>query len=89
MLIGAGSWIVLHLVFIGVALPSHSYSLMLASYMLRGMGYPLFIYSFVVLLAQTVDPGKLASAMLVLDFLFLWHRCVWRLSAGVHHAGDW
>ena len=63
MLIGAGSWIVLHLVFIGVALPSHSYSLMLASYMLRGMGYPLFIYSFVVLLAQTVDPGKLASAM--------------------------
>ena len=46
MLIGAGSWIVLHLVFIGVALPSHSYSLMLASYMLRGMGYPLFIYSF-------------------------------------------
>ena len=36
---------------------------MLASYMLRGMGYPLFIYSFVVLLAQTVDPGKLASAM--------------------------
>ena len=63
MLIGAGSWIVLHLVFIGVALPSHSYPLMLASYMLRGMGYPLFIYSFVVLLAQTVDPGKLASAM--------------------------
>ena len=63
MLIGAGSWIVLHLVFIGVALPSHSYPLMLASYMLRGMGYPLFIYSFVVLLAQTVDTGKLASAM--------------------------
>nr|WP_233133655.1 MFS transporter [Bifidobacterium vansinderenii] len=63
MLIGAISWIGLHLVFIGVALPSHMYPLMLLVYALRGMGYPLFIYSFVVLLAQTVDPGKLASAM--------------------------
>ena len=43
MLIGAGSWIVLHLVFIGVALPSHSYPLMLASYMLRGMGISAFV----------------------------------------------
>lgn len=63
MLVGAVSWIALHLVFIGVALPSHIYPLMLVSYMLRGMGYPLFIYSYVVLLAQTVDPGRLASAM--------------------------
>ena len=28
-----------------------------------GVGYPLFIYSFVVLMAQTIDPAKLASAM--------------------------
>ncbi|KFJ02442.1 MFS transporter [Bifidobacterium subtile] len=63
MLIGAVSWIVLHLVFIGIALPSHIFWLMLVSYMLRGMGYPLFIYSFVVLLVQTVDPGKLSSAL--------------------------
>lgn len=83
MLIGAGSWIVLHLVFIGVALPSHSYPLMLASYMLRGMGYPLFIYSFVVLLAANCGSRQTGIGHgLVLDFLFLWHRCVWRLSAG-------
>lgn len=63
MLIGAASWIILHLVFVGIALPSHIFWLMLVSYMLRGMGYPLFIYSFVVLLVQTVDPAKLSSAL--------------------------
>ena len=63
MMIGAASWITLHLVFIAVALPSHSYPLILASYGIRGIGYPLFIYSFVVLIAQTTDPSQLASAM--------------------------
>lgn len=63
MLIGAISWICLHLVFLTMALPSGSYALMLAVYALRGVGYPLFIYSFVVLISQTVDPGKLATAM--------------------------
>ena len=63
MLIGAISWICLHLVFLTMALPSGSYALMLAVYTLRGAGYPLFIYSFVVLISQTVDPGKLATAM--------------------------
>ena len=63
MLIGAISWICLHLVFLTMALPSGSYALMLAVYAMRGVGYPLFIYSFVVLISQTVDPGKLATAM--------------------------
>ena len=36
---------------------------MLGVYALRGVGYPLFIYSFVVLMAQTIDTAKLASAM--------------------------
>ena len=63
MLIGASAWVVLHLLFVGVALPSGVYPLMLGVYALRGVGYPLFIYSFVVLMAQTIDPAKLASAM--------------------------
>ena len=49
MLIGASAWVVLHLLFVGVALPSGVYPLMLGVYALRGVGYPLFIYSFVVL----------------------------------------
>lgn len=63
MLIGATSWIALHLVFVAVALPSGIYPLMLVVYALRGIGYPLFIYSFVVLVTQTVEPACLASAM--------------------------
>ena len=31
-------------------------------YALRGIGYPLFIYSFVVLMAQHISPSRLASA---------------------------
>ena len=29
---------------------------------MRGIGYPLFIYSFVVLMAQYISPSRLASA---------------------------
>ncbi|NEG96513.1 MFS transporter [Bifidobacterium sp. SMB2] len=62
MLIGACWWIGVHLVFLGIALPSGVYPFILAVYALRGFGYPLFIYSFMVLLAQTVRPERLASA---------------------------
>lgn len=63
MLIGAATWICLHLVFLFVAIPSGIYPLILAVYALRGVGYPLFIYAFVVLITQTVDTSKLAFAM--------------------------
>ncbi|CAL8899791.1 MFS transporter [Kocuria varians] len=33
------------------------------TYGLRGIAYPLFMYSFVVLIAESTEPGKLASAM--------------------------
>ena len=52
--------VVLHLLFVGVALPSGVYPLMLGVYALRGVAvHPLFV----VLMAQTIDPAKLASAM--------------------------
>lgn len=87
MLIGASAWVVLHLLFVGVALPSGVYPLMLGVYALRGVGYPLFIYSFVVLMAQTIDPAKLASAMgVVLGRLLVRHRRVWRIFAEFHHS---
>lgn len=87
MLIGASAWVVLHLLFVGVALPSGVYPLMLGVYALRGVGYPLFIYSFVVLMAQTIDPAKLASADgVVLGRLLVRHRRVWRIFAEFHHS---
>ncbi|RJF40410.1 MFS transporter [Actinomyces sp. 2119] len=63
MMIGGTSWLALHLVFVGIALPLGSYPLILSVYAIRGLSYPLFIYSFVVLIAQTVDTSRLASAM--------------------------
>ena len=38
MLIGASAWVILHLLFVGVALPSGVYPLMLGVYALRGVG---------------------------------------------------
>ncbi|PWG59540.1 MFS transporter [Bifidobacterium catulorum] len=63
MLIGATWWIVIQIIFLAAALPSGNYPFILFVYSIRGVGYPLFIYSFVVLMAETVDPAKLSSAM--------------------------
>ena len=60
--LGGCWWIGIHLLFLGVAIPSHVYLLILGLYALRGIGYPLFIYSFVVLMAQYISPARLASA---------------------------
>ncbi len=62
MMFGACWWIGIHLLFLGVAIPSRIYPLILGLYALRGIGYPLFIYSFVVLMAQHISPSRLASA---------------------------
>mgnify|MGYP002131746071 FL=1 len=59
MMFGACWWIGIHLLFLGVAIPSGLYSLILGLYALRGIGYPLFIYSFVVLMAQYISPARL------------------------------
>ncbi len=63
MLAGGVSWVLLHLVFVGVALPLGFFPLIAAVYAIRGLSYPLFIYSFVVLIAQSVPTARLASAM--------------------------
>ena len=55
MMFGACWWIGVHLLFLGVAIPSHIYPLILGLYAMRGIGYPLFIYSFVVLMAQYIS----------------------------------
>lgn len=63
MLIGAGMWIALHLFLLTVAIPSLSYPLILASYGLRGLAYPLFIYSFIVYIMEKIPQATQASAM--------------------------
>lgn len=43
--------------FVGYALPNLNFTMMLMTYALRGFGYPLFAYSFLVWIAY-VSPGK-------------------------------
>nr|WP_223875211.1 MFS transporter [Nanchangia anserum] len=61
MLIGGVSWIILHIIFLTIGLGSPLAAIL--TYGLRGLSYPLFMYSFVVLIATSVPPARLASAM--------------------------
>jgi polyol permease family len=63
MLTGGVLWIGLQVLFLTVGLGSGSLPLILVLYGARAVAYPLFIYAFVVLIAQSVQPAKLASAM--------------------------
>src|SRR5690625_7785304 len=48
MALGAGVWVVFELAFLLLALSSSSTTLIFLSYGLRGFGYPLFAYGFLV-----------------------------------------
>lgn len=63
MLIGFVLWIVMHTLFMAFGLGLRNYPLMLLFYGIRGMAYPLFIYSFVMLIVQTVPKHQISSAM--------------------------
>lgn len=63
MLTGLLVWIVWQVIFLGFALPMGSFHLIMISYGLRGFGYPLFAYSFLVLVTNVTPPRRLASAV--------------------------
>lgn len=46
MLLGTGLYIIGHAIFVGLAIPTMNYNIMIPSYAIRGFGYPLFAYSF-------------------------------------------
>src|SRR3954447_6381328 len=76
MITGGVLWLGLHVVFLSVGIGSGSLPLILAIYGVRALAYPLFIYAFVVLIAQSVDRGRLASAM-------GWYWAAYSLGIGV------
>ncbi|MFS2225753.1 MFS transporter [Pantoea sp. B65] len=63
MRIGFMLWVVMHVLFMTLGLGMRNYPLMLLFYGIRGLAYPLFIYSFVMLVVQTVPKHQLSSAM--------------------------
>ncbi|WP_246759526.1 MFS transporter [Erwinia sp. BNK-24-b] len=63
MRIGFILWVVMHVLFMTLGLGLRNYPLMLLFYGIRGLAYPLFIYSFVMLVVQNVPKQQLSSAM--------------------------
>lgn len=63
MRIGFILWVVMHILFMTLGLGMKNYTMMLLFYGIRGLAYPLFIYSFVMLVVQTVPKQQLSSAM--------------------------
>jgi polyol permease family/HAD superfamily hydrolase (TIGR01509 family) len=56
-------WAAFETLFLGVALPRGDFSAALISYGLRGFGYPLFAYGFLVLITTATPPKQLGHAV--------------------------
>ena len=63
MWIGLLAWIVFQVIFLGFSLPKGNFPTMLVSYGLRGFGYPLFAYGFLVLITSATPVNRLGSAV--------------------------
>lgn len=63
MILGLVLWVSFQIVLLTVALPSLDFTLLLLSYGLRGLGYPLFAYGFLVWIAACTPTHRLGSAV--------------------------
>ncbi|ARF53890.1 MFS transporter [Streptomyces gilvosporeus] len=63
MMTGAACWAVCHALLLAVAIPTHAYWLILLTYGLRGFGYPLFAYGFMVWIMAGAPERQLGKAL--------------------------
>lgn len=63
MLIGAGAWILGQVLFLLIALPTMSFAILIPTYCIRGFGYPLFCYSFLVWVTYKNPQKTLGAAV--------------------------
>ncbi|AKJ41161.1 MFS transporter [Pragia fontium] len=56
--------------FLSIGLPSNNLAIMVPTYALRGLGYPLFSYGFLVWIAYEAPKAKLGSAVGIFWFVF-------------------
>ncbi|MCJ2184239.1 MFS transporter [Novosphingobium sp. 1949] len=63
MMLGAAIWLFFHVLMLTLALPSQRYDLILAIYGLRGFGYPLFAYGFMIWLMAGAPRERLNTAL--------------------------
>lgn len=70
MLLGLFFYIIGTIFFVGFAIPSQNLALMLPAYALRGLGYPLFAYSFLVWISYRSEQKTLGAAVGWFWFVF-------------------
>lgn len=63
MIGGFAIWLVFQMLLLTVALPAMNYPLLLLIYGLRGFGYPLFAYGFLVWVTAATPPRRLGTAV--------------------------
>jgi len=61
--LGAAIWLALHFAMLTLALPNQSYWMILATYGLRGLGYPLFAYGFMIWVMRGAPKARLNVAL--------------------------
>ncbi len=71
MLTGTVIYIIGQIIFISWALPSEHYFLMIITYSVRGFGYPLFAYAFLVWITYRSPQHKLGTAVGWFWFVFV------------------
>ncbi len=62
MIVGLSIWIVFQVLFLTFAIPTTNYPLMILFYGLRGFGYPLFAFGFLIWIVVTVEPSRRGTA---------------------------
>jgi polyol permease family len=70
MLTGFILFIIGSVFFLSFGLPSNNLSIMIPTYALRGLGYPLFAYGFLVWVAYEAPPKNLGSAVGIFWFVY-------------------
>ncbi len=63
MMLGFVIWVVFDVLFLAFALGPHNYALMFVFYGLRGFGYPLFAFGFLVWITATGSAKRLGAAV--------------------------
>jgi polyol permease family len=63
MIVGFAFWIAFEIVFLVGGIGLHNDVIMIGAYTIRGLGYPLFAYSFLVWIAAVANRAKLATSI--------------------------
>lgn len=70
MMLGVAAYIIGHVLFVGLAVSTLNYGLMIPTYAIRGFGYPLFAYAFLVWITYRTPPHQLGRAVGWFWFVF-------------------